>query len=518
MSTPPDQHSPLNACSTSGFPSPNGENEKPRDFNQLVPEVHKRLVEHLEWQSMSPVGRLFFDPLALIFELCAEMDWKSSLRIAAVSKCWRAVILETPRAWCSVDARSRNGAGLLSLYSDRCSHIPLQVTTYADVLYSLLVAPIKVLSHFSPGLDNSKNGRRRLVQKIGQTIGCMSISNLPTVRRVVEYSSLTRLRITRPKPDIQLSNLSTTRFPALRHLETTAALYHDEDFPLSQCPDLPRLQTLKLTVNHNPAGIHLIKHCRETLVSLSLMIRGDAFPQEDVSDILLPQLQCLQISTTGTGVARSWRSAFRTPSLTTYIELNESGPVDQLLHDDIGGIIHLRLNQSTIPSHVHLTELATVQLDALSHDLHKTVDQLTNQLKSAKRLRLLEVHCDDADFGVETSETSLDSLMENADASFEVRLVSGNCRKDLPGVISYSVRFWGFASPSSHLPLPLVWRRHTKCNLPEVYVPMTHIATNSYRTAISLLATYNRPCMSCSNSDSLIAWRAALAMVITLTL
>ncbi|KIM27029.1 hypothetical protein M408DRAFT_172821 [Serendipita vermifera MAFF 305830] len=455
MFTPPNRYLSPGTSLSSAIPSPIEDHKRALCPDSFLPEVHKRLVKELESKKVSfPIEKLSFDPLSLMFEFCAEAEWQAPLRIGAVCKTWRQTVIESPRAWCSVDVRRGDAACLLSLYSSRCGQRPLHVAAHGDALQKIKAQrpdysafqQFAIEAAMRNGPDADLAAAYQPTEWIARKIRCMSLSNLLSTRHVIAYPSLNRLRITRVKPDVQLSDIGCQRFPALRHLETVGALYHDEDDPLPEPSQLPLLETLKVTANHNLAWVALVKHCSESLVSLSIIIRGQNYPVEDVSEICFPQLQCLQITTTGTGAERSWRLTFKTPCLVSYIEINESGPVDQLLHDDVSSITHLRLNQSKLPTNAQLPELRILQLEATAQPFGEITPSLESH--AIKRLERVEVRIHDpvpvhsSDIGL-----SLDEQHKGTGLSWEFCLTAEKWSSDLPGAIPYSCGLGMSCSP-----------------------------------------------------------------------
>src|ERR1700687_2688338 len=66
-----------------------------------VDRIRQNLRERTAW--IAPVRKLSSDVLSLIFEFCAEDNWRTPLRISGVSRQWRDIALATPRAWAFLD-------------------------------------------------------------------------------------------------------------------------------------------------------------------------------------------------------------------------------------------------------------------------------------------------------------------------------------------------------------------------------------------------------------------------------
>jgi hypothetical protein len=100
-----------------------------------IDELTRQLNERKS--RIAPVRKASFDILSSIFERCSEIDWKSPLRIAAVSRRWRDTILHTPRAWCFIDTLSVNVACIDAYFerSGRCGlHVALDHSDRIELL------------------------------------------------------------------------------------------------------------------------------------------------------------------------------------------------------------------------------------------------------------------------------------------------------------------------------------------------------------------------------------------------
>jgi hypothetical protein len=86
-----------------------------------------RVTEHVAvlkaW--IAPVRRLNDDVLSIIFEFCGEDHAKNTLRISAVSRGWRQVVLATPRAWAYLDMYLCHHHPTVQLFLERSRPYPL---------------------------------------------------------------------------------------------------------------------------------------------------------------------------------------------------------------------------------------------------------------------------------------------------------------------------------------------------------------------------------------------------------
>jgi len=87
--------------------------------------LRKDVEERKAW--VAPVRRLTFDALSMIFDWCADIEWDSAVRIAAVCRTWRSIALDTPRAWSFVELASKTSNQGIKMFFERSRERPLYV-------------------------------------------------------------------------------------------------------------------------------------------------------------------------------------------------------------------------------------------------------------------------------------------------------------------------------------------------------------------------------------------------------
>ena len=247
---------------------------------------------------VSPINKLNFDVLSIIFIFCSWVDPIAPLQIGSVSRYWRSVILRTPQAWCFIPS-ARIFQSHYETYLERSGQQPLHINL-SDIIDGITSSTLTAVAH---------------------RIQCLSIPDLllhSTYQTV--FPRLTRLILSSDFEDESCADLlavTTSKFPNLRHLDIHAMI---DIFNI--CPELPPLQTLRISPHDEYGWPGVIKACITSLKSLELIIdaetlygevKGKFFPLD------FPSLLFLKIVYRN----RAWRSWWRrwnTPVLETFIE------------------------------------------------------------------------------------------------------------------------------------------------------------------------------------------------------
>ena len=170
-----------------------------QDAQRLVKRLTKTIKKHKA--SVSPIHLLPNEILSSIFELCALDDWKSALRIGCVSRHLRNAILNTPRAWIFIHVDERKE--ISDLYFERSGQCRLHV-------------------RLSTGIA--------LPKEVAHRIKCMTAEDLNGSDPATIFSSLVRLRVQEMVLLPKISEITTTSFPLLCHLDLSNE-ERDDDYP-----------------------------------------------------------------------------------------------------------------------------------------------------------------------------------------------------------------------------------------------------------------------------------------------
>lgn len=287
-----------------------------------------------------------FDILASIFEICAEADWAAPLRLGGVCQSWRRVIHRTPRVWRVIDVGVRRKCR--KLYFDKSGSYKLHL--YMKDPYDI---------------DE--------IEEVVDRIQCLSTPFFVQDMPEWIFSALTTLRCLDTEVGgelVDLGEITTLRFPNLRHLEIHH-IYADPSYD-----DFPPLESLHLIVSEDNGWQDIASACSASLVSLQIKRIFPVLYFQN-TDIILPRLRHLKI-------VKLWEEEMglplniNTPNLQFYIEDDEENPPEQLMHGHLSSATHMRLKAFHIPNHLATTLNAHVlQLELKFADFCDALDKLT---------------------------------------------------------------------------------------------------------------------------------------------
>jgi hypothetical protein len=361
-------------------------------------QVEGRLDPRVE--PLLPISRGPFDVLSYIFEICGEKDYRTTLKIAVLSRHWRGIVLSTPRAWAFVDIENCRNEEVVKLYLERSSPRPLHI--------------------FVP--SNRDFG---VFHHVTDRIRCLSIRGTHGINLgEATFPNVIRLTITGRNVLTQQSTINSERFPALRHLVSE---------PLWILPpssiSLPPLQSLSLVIAGRLEWMSFLTSCKDTLTSLKLLIHAAYAPFE--KSFVLPRLQSLEIQcrrrTGGTTPLN-----LRTPVLTTFIEAEERPYTGVYFHQDLKNVQYMRTDR--LPPLSLLLKLRVLQLDGPPTVGEAVFDMLLEDFALCPELTLI-------DQVVGKVGRTKEKLAEvNKSRPIPIRLRSVIRPEDLPGIIPSSVR------------------------------------------------------------------------------
>jgi hypothetical protein len=300
-----------------------------------IPPMERSRTELVDQeQCLSPISRLGFDVLSLVFELCSEDDWTAPLRIGVINRQWREVILATPRAWTFIKLDDSYGAKLTNFYFERSGGY---------------------LHHTR--LDDQSDFD--LFRTIPHRIQCLTINPIYLGGLSdLSFPNLTRLRL---YGDVYLSQIAASKFPALLHLSASCII--SDAFLVKLA--FPPLQSLQLVVYSDTAWIELAQACKNSLLSVRLIISNGMGPGT-YPDLYLPRLRALWFTSLfDTG----WPMDIKTPELATYVQYHSLlRSCRHLLHKDSSTVASLCLH--FVPSLSSFTRLHTFNLARGTSNAH----------------------------------------------------------------------------------------------------------------------------------------------------
>lgn len=304
-----------------------------------------------------------FDVLALIFEICAEFSWRSPLRLGGVCRSWRSAVHRNPRLWSVVDVKSRRERH--KAYFDRSGSYTLHLSVKKP-----------------DDIDE--------VEEVAHRVRCLTIPYFVDNMPEWGFPALTTLRCIHTDtggPWVDMSQITTMRFPNLRHLEIVCT------YPNPQCDDLPPLESLDVYPENESeweATEAIIAACSASLVTLYIMGASHTEYQSK-SPIKLPKLRCLKIDTAED--IKDLPLDLRTPGLQVYKDANSY--YEQLMHKDISSVTHLRLKRFEMVAFLTLSHNARVlQLKVSFSVFVNVLEELKKNSSLCSRLECLEFHSD----------------------------------------------------------------------------------------------------------------------------
>lgn len=369
-------------------------------------ETLKRELDGLKaW--LSPARRLTSDALSSIFEWCAELDWRSPVKIAAVCAHWRQTILSTPRAWAFVEFQSKMSDDGVKMYLERSGERPLHIYFPGPRSYILLLP-------------------------ILHRIQCLALDFIPGNAEEVVFPAVQRLSACRFGSWIPATYINIKRFPALRHLMTANSGFSSSTPPQDKNIPFPSLESWSLRIAEDRIWIDRLHCCKYTLVSLELIHYASGIPS-DRCVVFLPVLKSLQIFAWD-GV-ENWMVELETPKLQTYEEYvgGEDSP-QYPIHTDIKRVVQMRSNKE--PPLSLCPRLETLQLDIETFaTLTSVLDTLATEKETCPNLQFIEILDEEINPSQEV-QTKLDQVNFNSGRNRHVRLLLRKEWSNLPGMIS----------------------------------------------------------------------------------
>jgi hypothetical protein len=365
-----------------------------------VEMLRKELEERKVWAA--PARRLTFDVLSMIFEWCAAVEWDSPLRIAAVSRTWRSIVLDTPRAWAFPDVSSYKNN--VNLFFERSRQRPLHVSLPS-----------------SRGWD---------LTSITHRIHCLSFRYVSAPYETLVFPNVQRLTMF-GSGMLKITFINFRMFPALRQLVTVKRTLCHAFGSASTKLLFPRLESWSLRTSQNRAWFDGLRSCQNTLVSLK--IYGHSYGIMDKHPpILFPVLRCLELMT---GHVSNGRFNFMTPRLDSYGE--DTDLLEGPMHTDVSTVTLMRFLVNGTPTLSLSCCLGLKRLliyDGSNHVIDSVLDQLLADAGFCPVLQVIELYTN-ANIAPYLERLSV----INRDRARAIDLVVSTKWTELPGSIPTSV-------------------------------------------------------------------------------
>jgi hypothetical protein len=368
--------------------------------------VKKDLEERKAW--IAPVRRLTFDVLSMIFEWCAEIEWDSPLRIAAVSRTWRSIALDTPRAWSFPDLASLISNKSLNLFFERSRERPLHV--------------------FLP------ESRERDIISVAHRIHCLSFNYHSVPSQALVFLNLQQLSISGGPGVIPITAINRSSFPTLLQLVTVDAMFYHTAESINTNLSFPQLKSWSLLTSQSWAWVDGLRSCQNTLVSLTIYGHSHGMTDEQ-PPILLPVLKCLKLMISH--VSRG-RFNLKTPILETYVE--DTDMLEGPIHTDVSTVTQMRFVVAGSPSlsFSFCLGLKRLQIYNGSNDvINLLLDQLLVDGRICPALQVIELLEEDINACIASYSERLIEINSCRDHAIDMVVLTDWA--DLPGSIPLSV-------------------------------------------------------------------------------
>lgn len=184
----------------------------PQDTEE-APENHPmRLRRHA-----SPIDRLTWDVLSLIFEVCGRIDWIDAVTISSICRLWRQCVLSTPRAWCFLTISQRTAPRKIRHYLPFGSQQPLHVSLLNDMGKGLTIFTAEA-----------------------HRLHCLSTYSIPEYLDVPKFPNLEILAVSW----IPAAFATEARFPSLQYFHCGGGFIDAQDVNI--ITSFPRMRTLSV--------------------------------------------------------------------------------------------------------------------------------------------------------------------------------------------------------------------------------------------------------------------------------
>lgn len=417
------------------FPTPWEKKKARHVISTLEKELRKARLRVKQLQAdlyirkawIAPVRRATFDVLSLVFEFCANDDWKIPLTLAAVSRSWRIAALASPRVWSFIKLEDCPSQDMITLFLGRSGDCPIHASTFSANPFTLF-------------------------ERFAHRLQCLSF-DMDHQFRPIPFQNLKRLIFISSDVDIPLSLISVAYFPALRYLVCRGTLYNDfgDGLDLDSIPiiNFPPLEELFLFITNDYTWSVVLRGCKGTLLSLNLYTFNYPSDVLDLGSISkLPLCQTIVIDCWDLP-GPIWVFGIETPLLTYYAEFHYNTLHDDgCLHTDTGRVVHLRTNQQPPPSSA-VPNLQILEIDFLNVSLLNYLSKLFSNEGAYPKLERIS-YCERGD---SPDESELEDVSDRSELEecedLMICVNSGRPRQiifnivktwqdDVPGTIKYS--------------------------------------------------------------------------------
>jgi F-box-like len=365
MWSPPNKH---------GFPSPeeiiyaketiNTLENALRDAFELIKstklriaELKRDLEERKGW--IAPIRKVPTEVLADILLFASEMDDLAPVKISAVSRFWRDIILATPKAWSFIHLKRHHDKHIhLRRNQDYHGHFHGYKNTYFQR------SKPRLLHLCLPGeggyyAEHSNSIIKEQVHRIQcLTTSADVLSDAQSAPECQKFPYLHTLTLANEVQDKELdtSFFTISKFPALQNLRWPCCSPLTSASP-TICPSFfPPLQHLSISMEVT-SSMDILQSCAATLKSLDISWKGR---NGSTTQISFPLLRYLTISGWYHSKGRPSLVKAITPALTSLEVRSSDWSITPFFDADIQKVTHMRwysLQKPLFCTHVRVLQI-----------------------------------------------------------------------------------------------------------------------------------------------------------------
>jgi len=300
--------------------------------------------------------------LSEVFVSASYIEDLAPVKITAVCRRWRNVVLATPRAWSRIwldnDLPPENSYGYISTFLKHSDPIPLHVALPEEF------DP----QYYPSGFSLHSNLFDNLHRILCMTVSCWQLAHF----NLVVFPNVTRMSITRPDGEliVKPSNVNISSFPRLESIDSLYIRWLNFETPARDW--FPPLQRLSLSVDPNDAWVEIIRCCSSTLEALIVWGHQD-HNNSQIFNADLPALKSLELL--DFPYETLWLNQVTTPALVSYTEARVQAtliPIQGAVigsHTDVGTVTHLSTERVPILSHYPVLQVLGLRIPSDSTSL-----------------------------------------------------------------------------------------------------------------------------------------------------
>lgn len=328
------------------------------DARQRISALKEGIAIRRAW--IAPIRKLPVEILSEIFVHCRTVSWLAPVKISEVCRLWRQVVLSTPRAWTSIHFRVELGPANMQCY------LSTFIKRSNPHLLHLRVPGDSNWTYFSPNLYSST------ISEHFNRIFCLYLPGNEIMISGVRLPKLTHLNLWRSN-DMPL-RITRSKFPSLVYLNCPGYKLEQEE----NDAEYPPLHFLSFFADIDQKWVQVVKGLSPFLKSLTVFGHTLSDGVKPVTTVEFPMLKYLAFNSNLHGPTRlSPIIRAVTPKLVSLELKMQDSQLPVSLHDDVGGVLHLRTdNTSQLAKY---SSLRVLQLQILPKTTSKSLIDKANE-------------------------------------------------------------------------------------------------------------------------------------------